>query len=161
MFFLLLSLAFGYSSQSYDLHILELFSMLPGAETLKMNTYRHACNFCGKRFITPSKLDRHTLIHTGESPYICKYEIAYSENILGRSWLSFQSSKISAQSTDHLGLSSVMNHVILKASHTESTWIHIKNIHILCKLKWKTSKQMQIDGNQVRNPGEPGESEEH
>ena len=42
-------------------------------KALKMNTYRHACNFCGKRFITPSNLNSHTLMHTGECPYTCQF----------------------------------------------------------------------------------------
>ena len=58
-----------------------LFSILPGIRfpwrilwhLLMLNTYRHACNFCGKRFITTSKLNRHTLMHTGERPYICQF----------------------------------------------------------------------------------------
>ena len=32
---------------------------------------RHECHFCGKRFPTPSKLQRHALVHTGEKPFSC------------------------------------------------------------------------------------------
>jgi len=35
--------------------------------------YRHECPECGKRFITPSKLARHVLMHTGERPYTCPH----------------------------------------------------------------------------------------
>ena len=35
--------------------------------------YKHECNMCGKRFITPSKLHRHMLSHTGERPYTCQF----------------------------------------------------------------------------------------
>jgi len=100
-----------------------------GFDTLKMNTYRHACNFCGKRFITPSKLNRHTLMHTGERPYTCQFcyrPFSQASNMklhiqkihgvdpdcLVISDKSFPNSKISAQTADHLGLPSVMNHVV-------------------------------------------------
>ena len=32
---------------------------------------RHECVYCGKRFPTPSKLQRHSLSHTGEKPFSC------------------------------------------------------------------------------------------
>ena len=32
---------------------------------------RHECAYCGKRFPTPSKLQRHSLSHTGEKPFSC------------------------------------------------------------------------------------------
>ena len=32
---------------------------------------RHECLYCGKRFPTPSKLQRHALVHTGEKPFSC------------------------------------------------------------------------------------------
>ena len=35
--------------------------------------YKHECNLCGKRFITPSKLSRHMLSHTGERPHTCQF----------------------------------------------------------------------------------------
>jgi len=34
---------------------------------------KHECPECGKRFPTPSKLQRHSFIHTGEKPYNCNY----------------------------------------------------------------------------------------
>lgn len=34
---------------------------------------KHECPECGKRFPTPSKLQRHSFIHTGEKPYNCQY----------------------------------------------------------------------------------------
>jgi len=34
---------------------------------------KHECLECGKRFPTPSKLQRHSFIHTGEKPYNCNY----------------------------------------------------------------------------------------
>jgi len=100
-----------------------------GFDTLKMNTYRHVCNFCGKRFITPSKLNRHTLMHTGERPYTCQFcyrPFSQASNMklhiqkihgvdpdcLVISDKSFPNSKLSAQNADHLRISSVMNHVV-------------------------------------------------
>jgi len=32
---------------------------------------KYSCEFCHKRFPTPSKLNRHTLVHSGEKPYHC------------------------------------------------------------------------------------------
>ena len=34
---------------------------------------RHECSYCGKRFPTPSKLQRHSFIHTGEKPFSCPH----------------------------------------------------------------------------------------
>lgn len=33
---------------------------------------RHACNQCGKAFVTPSKLQRHVLSHSGIRPFHCR-----------------------------------------------------------------------------------------
>ena len=33
---------------------------------------RHECFHCGKKFSSPSKLQHHQLIHTGENPFSCK-----------------------------------------------------------------------------------------
>jgi hypothetical protein len=35
-------------------------------------TRRHACNQCGKAFVTPSKLQRHVLSHSGIRPFHCQ-----------------------------------------------------------------------------------------
>lgn len=32
---------------------------------------KYPCEFCHKRFPTPSKLHRHKLVHSGEKPYLC------------------------------------------------------------------------------------------
>lgn len=39
----------------------------------KQKTRRHACKFCPKAFVTPSKLRRHERIHTGDKPYHCNH----------------------------------------------------------------------------------------
>ena len=33
--------------------------------------FRHACEFCDKRFSAPALLDRHRRTHTGEKPFVC------------------------------------------------------------------------------------------
>eukprot|EP00794_Sanderia_malayensis_P005353 gene5353-6024_t len=33
---------------------------------------KHTCFYCGKRFISPWKLNRHLTVHTGNKPYFCK-----------------------------------------------------------------------------------------
>ena len=42
--------------------------LLNSSNTSKL---RHECAYCGKRFPTPSKLQRHSLSHTGEKPFSC------------------------------------------------------------------------------------------
>lgn len=40
--------------------------------TYARKRFAHICDECGKGFITPSKLKRHTLAHTGEKPHMCE-----------------------------------------------------------------------------------------
>ncbi|XP_066999116.2 zinc finger and SCAN domain-containing protein 31 [Anabrus simplex] len=44
-----------------------------GTFSQDLSKNRHICSQCGKSFRTPSKLNRHTLVHSGEKPYSCKY----------------------------------------------------------------------------------------
>ncbi|XP_042356816.1 zinc finger protein Xfin-like [Plectropomus leopardus] len=37
----------------------------------KMTAQKNCCNICSKHFVTPSKLKRHFLIHTGQRPFRC------------------------------------------------------------------------------------------
>lgn len=53
----------------------DLFQMLFPSQVLESleSNYKHECNTCGKRFVTPSKLSRHILSHTGERPHTCQF----------------------------------------------------------------------------------------
>ena len=45
--------------------------MIPSVAARAIDNRRHECVYCGKKFPTPSKLNRHELIHTGEKPFPC------------------------------------------------------------------------------------------
>ena len=46
-------------------------SGFPMVASRAIDNRRHECVYCGKKFPTPSKLNRHELIHTGEKPFPC------------------------------------------------------------------------------------------
>jgi len=56
------------SQYSHKNHIQHSNPLLSSASNSKL---RHECVYCGKRFPTPSKLQRHSLSHTGEKPFSC------------------------------------------------------------------------------------------
>merc|ERR1711981_877549 len=45
--------------------------LINSASSNSSSKLRHECVYCGKRFPTPSKLQRHSLSHTGEKPFSC------------------------------------------------------------------------------------------
>ena len=45
--------------------------LIHSASSNSSTKLRHECVYCGKRFPTPSKLQRHSLSHTGEKPFSC------------------------------------------------------------------------------------------
>lgn len=42
------------------------------SEMPRRNTKRYPCNMCCKAFSSPSKLNRHSRMHSGDRPFVCK-----------------------------------------------------------------------------------------